>query len=97
MAPKTKERPSATTAKHKYPTTQMNKVGLPSPTTDDLREGIIFCYGLKPVGQLYRAVILKIKDDEIIERIENIETTRALQIGHISKAMDIPGFGRQNG
>lgn len=85
----------ATKTKAKAPTfTQLNKVGLPRPSLDELREGIIYCYGLKPVGQLYRATIVKLKGDQVVERIENLETTRALQVGHIARAMDAPGFGR---
>lgn len=87
----------ATKTKAKIPApqiTQLNQVGLPRPTMDELKEGIVYCYGLKPVGQLYRAVIVKLKGDQVVERIENLETTRALQVGHIARAMDAPGFGR---
>lgn len=71
---------------------QINSVIVPKPTIEEMKDGIIYLYGLKPVGMLVRAVVYKVKDDKIIEVLETVETTKQLQIQHIAQAIDVPGY-----
>lgn len=72
----------------------VNTTVVPQPTLDEQKEGIMYLYGLRPIGMLTRVVVYKIKNDEIIDIMETVETTTQLQIQHIAQAINVPGYAR---
>lgn len=86
--------PTKTRAKPKLDLTPkiINSVIVPKPTIDEMKEGIMYLYGLKPIGMLCAAIVYKIKDDKVIEVLQTVETTKQLQIQHIAQAIDVPGY-----
>jgi len=96
---KTKSKPPTRNAQGHFipdiPVTKVNSVIVPTPTLDDQKAGIMYLYGL--IGKdhgLYSVIVYKIKDNKVFEKVETVETTKALQIQHIAGAIGIPGYER---